>query len=50
MKRDTKTTSQKFGDGIRKFADKVKGTRQKVADWDVPDTVHLKQVFKNGTD
>lgn len=50
MKRNTKTNSQKFGDGIRKFADKVKGTRNKVADWDVPDTVHLKQVFKNGTD
>ena len=50
MKRNTKTNSQKFGDGIRKFADKVKGTRKKVAGWDEPDTVHIKQVIKNGTD
>ena len=50
MKRNTKTSTQKFGDGVRKIADKVKGARKKVADWDVPDTVHLKQVFKNSTD
>ena len=50
MKRNTKTNSQKFGDGVRKIADNVKGARKKVAGWDVPNTVHLKQVLKNGTD
>ena len=29
MKRNTKTSTQKFGDGVRKIADKVKGARKK---------------------
>ncbi len=45
MKRNTKTNSQKFGDGVRKIADKVKGARKKVAGWNVPDTAHLSDVF-----
>lgn len=45
MKKNTKTSSQKFGDGVKKFSDKVKNVRKKVAGWNVPDTAHLSDVF-----
>lgn len=45
MKKNTKTSSQKFGDGVKKFSDKVKKARKKVAGWNVPDTAHLSDVF-----
>ncbi len=49
MTHNTKTSAQKFGDGVRNFTGKIKSARKNVADWNVPDTVHLKQVLKNGT-
>lgn len=50
MTHNTKTSTQKFGDGIRNFTGKIKSARKNVADWNVPDTIRLKQVLKNTTD